>query len=115
MENVSGYIDKLIEAASKLTSKMAEAAPQVWEAVLWTVRLDGIQGIVIGLILLAFAVFVGWCLMPSAKKNGDEPFVWFVMVLAGIPGLFKTFYVWSWAAIFAPEVVIARRIMEEVL
>ena len=124
--------DLFTAAAGVLSDATAKYGAQVIDAVLWTVRLDGIQSLLSGFLWMIFAL---WCLyMIWGKKwnfgtranpdycrvteSNDGDVLGFSLLGTIIPALILMFSiihvsdVWKWTQVFKPEVYLVKKISE---
>lgn len=114
------------EVAAAAKDAVTEYGPEAWEVALWVVRVDAIGEIIVGLFL-ALLIVVTWCgavrNSVEALKDDDAP-PWHIMIVTvggfgiavcGICSAMKLLNVWAYAAIFAPELWLAKKAIDAVL
>ena len=119
--------DRIIELSGKLEAIMVERAPEAWALALDVVRMQGLTNLVLAavfggmLVLTYFFTRRAWSLAEETSNyfQGEARFFTCLgsVIFGGgsIFGLVLHLLPWTWAALFAPELVIARRVMAGLL
>ena len=131
--------EKVVELSTKLSEVVSEAAPEVWGMVLNVIRVDGGQSLVIGLFFMAIAIIgicVGLKFFKAAQvardeynKNlssncykhsvGDHAEIAGTIIGAIVASMSTIIssalllQIWNWVAVFAPELVLAKRLLDK--
>lgn len=126
---VVSMLDALQNGAVEVGTQVVKYTPDVIDAGLWVIRIEGIQALVFSLSFLLPL----WLLHPFAKrslawaqaatKEDDDNFPSFLLpiILYGIVILFaaQAFYIltniWSWVAVFEPKLYLAKQIIASVI
>lgn len=123
-EKVVGMLDALQNGAVKIGEQVVKYSPDVADAALWVVRIDGVQSIataiffVIAAIVLYVATRRFWAWAWRVDKDFDTPAI-MVPVVTGILTIISSilasariFDVWNWIAIFQPKLYLAKQIIK---
>lgn len=112
--------NKAVEMIGKLESLTAELAPKVVDAALTITSLDAASGLLGSLICLLVAIAALYAprkwLKDGLAKYDDLPYLMYAifagLLLLGASVAFACnwFSLWTWVAIFNPELAIAHRV-----
>lgn len=123
-ESMDAFFSKLTEAATVVTEKLVEVAPDAAEAMLNLVQFKGVFGLVLGLVF-AIGLFVSIRMLSKVRfdeyNDPDSPKS-AVNLVGGIAGsvvstagvLINLFPFYNWLAAFYPEGAIALKALEAV-
>lgn len=132
-EAVPGVEGKLIEmldalqnGAVKVGEQVVKYSPDVAEAALWVVRIDGAQSIVFGVAgIPAACISVRLAkryhaYLKSVKLNDEPPivvviFLWCLAAWASLASASCLLSVWNWIAVFQPKLWLAKQIIDAVV
>lgn len=111
LTRLDGYADSLEELTKQY-------APEVVDASLMVVQINGIQSLLLGLLLS----IITYCLYKAIRliikhehaEEGAAILVAFVLFTLGGAG-FYLFNIWNWVAIFEPKLYIAKEVLDKVI
>lgn len=130
--------EKVIDKASSLVEKIGETAIDIFdaskkvvidaidqygsqaiEAVLWVVRIDAIQTLVVALFWFILFIFIfkkSFDKFRQAIKQNDTPEVWFIsMVVCVFLWFIKAaplINVWNYVAVVKPEIYLVKQVVD---
>lgn len=127
--------DRIVDLSSKLEAIAREKAPEAWEVALAVVRVDALGQILVGVLLVAGAFFLirvgrSWVATATAIEkergerysNNDEikygtrgVVALCFGAVAATGGAVCLLSIWNYVALYRPELVIARRLLDGVL
>lgn len=121
-------LDALQQGAVKVGDAMVQYSPDVVDAALQIVRIDGAASIFEGFVLGVLA-YIGYKFcrrmykaLEDAKPTDDEVPLMLGVALSGpttivlaILSVSKVTQIWNWVAIFEPKLALAKRIVEAAL
>lgn len=138
-QKIAEILEALQHGAVQVGDKVIQYGPDIADALLWVVRLDGAQRLVWGVAAVALMIW-GWRSLVSAYgrieadmeaskasyKTWDEKhYVMFwgraiptalISILGIVSGaVFSVINIWTYAAIFSPKLWLAREIVNKVL
>lgn len=129
--NVEGKLVEMLDALQHGVVKVGETvvqySPDIADAALWVVRIDGIQFVMIAISCLLWAIFAKilgkklWVWARKVDPDFDSPaiavpvIVWASGVATFGIALAKLFSIWNWVAIFEPKLWLAKQIISSVL
>lgn len=121
-------LDALQNGAVKVGEQVVKYSPDVADAALWVVRIDGAQKLVLGIVaLIALYPCVRWTLRlfgwaKKAVKTSYDGIAYAVPILGAIgtvmvAGAAATplLNVWNWIAVIEPKLWLAKQIIAAVL
>ena len=116
--------DRISQVAAKLTELGEQYGPDVIDAALMVVRLNGVEQALYGVFFLVPALSLGYlcCKLCRriAKKDEDELggiafFAGFLSLGGSLIAGYFVLGLWTWVAIFDPKLAVAKRILDGVL
>lgn len=113
--------DKAAQYLNALESITKQYAPDVIDAALSVVRMQGAQRLVHGVALVVCAIACGWITRKLwAASDGDDPEKIALMIFCVVGGVFSAILglarlldIWTWVAIFEPKLYIAHALIEK--
>ncbi|MCE9567940.1 MAG: hypothetical protein K8U57_38560, partial [Planctomycetes bacterium] len=119
-------LDALQHGAVKVGEQVVKYSPDVADAALWVVRIDGIQSVVLALACIPIAVLcTRWARKFYAYLKEDhaldEPQVlglaalWCAAGISSLSSAITLLDVWTWIAIIEPKLWLAKKIIATVL
>lgn len=121
--NLNQMLTSVQEVASLITSKLIEAAPKALEAILWIKRIEGIQELLTGVLLLIASLSaykIGVRLKNTIQCKSDAAFTYTMLTIISIAITVLSFTyflgdVWNWIAVFKPDLAIAKELVDSIL
>ena len=129
--NVEGKLVEMLDALQHGVVKVGETvvqySPDVADAALWVVRIDGIQYMLMAVSCLIWAILAKilggklWAWARRVDPDFDTPaacvpiLMWMTGVVAFGISLAELFSIWNWIAIIEPKLWLAKQIISSVL
>lgn len=121
-------LDQLQTGVVMVGNKAIEYSPDVADAMLWVVRIDGLQQLLLGLACGVLSIFTFkylkrlWVWGIDAQKNdSSEPYI-FIPCFGSGPFLVlwghtynSLFDIWNWVQVFEPKLYLAKQVITKVL
>ena len=121
-EKLVSMLDALEKGAVHVGDAVVKYSPDVAEATLLVVRIDGVQNIVTGLICAVLAFLSAKaCVKWLKASDGDDvyiPLIASALITALVTtqvDFFNLIDVWNWVAIFEPKLYLAKQIIKAAL
>lgn len=124
-DKVVSMLDALQQGTTTLGDKLVKYTPDVVDAGLWVIRIDGIQEIAIAIFCLLFFTIGGYWftkkLLSIFKDVLDEGAIVLAIMTGGISITFiiisitTLLNIWNWVAIFEPKLYLAKQIIKDTL
>lgn len=120
---VINMLDALQTGAVHIGEQVVKYSPDVADAVLWVIRIDGLQTILSGLVMLILSFFcIGWAkkLITWAHKYSEESSgVSYTGAILGCGILIIPVFIaydaltniWNYVSVFEPKLYLAKRIV----
>lgn len=108
---------KAVELLAKFDDLATQYTPEVVDAALSVVQVNGISSILFGISLIIIVVFADVLRVKVfSKLNNQDKQVWsfFALVFMTISSIMAFFYltsVWTWVAIFNPKLALAHQLL----
>lgn len=124
-DKLVSMLDALQQGAVKVGETVVQYSPDVANAALWVVRIDGIQCIVTGAFYATIgALGVKYTIKAwrwATKDASDQPVFLVPLVLGVVTGIAVVaasnivLNVWNWIAVFEPKLWLAKQIIAAAL
>lgn len=119
-------LDALQNGAAHIGDQVVKYSPDIANAALWVVRIDGIQSIIGAIVMIPISfLFAKWAKKYYAKlkedREHDEPPVmlvgvlWIGAITGWVTSLLTLSGVWNWVAVFEPKLYLAKQIIKAAL
>jgi hypothetical protein len=117
---------KALEYLNGLEALTAKYAPDVVDAALTVVQINGAQRLLTGALCAILALITVWAffkwLMPRLMNSDADP-VWIffgvlttgAFIVAGVKAAHNLLDIWNWVAVIEPKLYIAYKIFEKAL
>lgn len=118
---------RIEELSIKLEEIIIDKAPEAWNATLTVVQIDGFREILSGIFILILSGLSFWIGLKFLRKvnffkdDDDSGFgfsgviAWIISAILLIISTVELLSIWTWTAIFNPELVIAKKILIGIL